>query len=159
TNFFATNPEAMQLAAETGGQSVIDGMALFVEDLSKGRITMTDEGAFEIGKNIAVTEGSVVFENELIQVIQYAPRTPQVYTRPLVIVPPAINKFYILDLQPDNSFVGYALDQGHTVFLVSWRNITPELGNLTWDDYLQLGVMSAIDVARDITKSDRVNTL
>ena len=158
-NFFATNPEAMQLAAETGGQSIIDGMTLFVEDLAKGRISMTDESAFEIGKNIAVTEGAVVFENELIQLIQYAPRTKQVHSRPLVIVPPAINKFYILDLQPDNSFVQYAVDAGQTVFLVSWRNITPELGHLTWDDYLQLGVMSAIDVARDITGADRVNTL
>jgi len=158
-NFFATNPEAMQLAAETGGRSVVDGMTRFVEDLAKGRLSITDESAFEIGKNIATTEGAVVFENELIQLIQYAPRTDQVHSRPLVIVPPAINKFYILDLQPDNSFVRYALDEGHTVFLVSWRNITPELGHLTWDDYLQLGVMRAIDAARDITGADRVNTL
>jgi polyhydroxyalkanoate synthase len=158
-NFFATNPDAMQLAAETGGQSVIDGMRLFVEDLAKGRISMTDESAFEIGKNIATTEGGVVFENELIQLIQYAPRSKQVHSRPLVILPPAINKFYILDLQPENSFVQYAVDEGQTVFLVSWRNITPELGHLTWDDYLQLGVISAIDVARDITGADKVNTL
>jgi len=120
---------------------------------------MTDESAFEIGKNIATTEGAVVFENELIQLIQYAPRSKQVHSRPLVIVPPAINKFYILDLQPENSFVQYAVDEGQTVFLVSWRNITPELGDLTWDHYLQLGVMSAIDVARDITGADKVNTL
>src|SRR5205823_13526638 len=99
---FATNPEAMQMAAETGGQSVVEGMKLFVEDLAKGRISMTDESAFEIGKNIAVTAGAVVFENELIQLIQYAPRTRQVHARPLVIIPPAINKFYILDLQPEN---------------------------------------------------------
>jgi polyhydroxyalkanoate synthase len=159
TNFFVTNPEAIALAKETGGQSVIEGMRLFGQDLAKGRITMTDESAFEIGRNIAVTEGAVVFENELIQVIQYAPRTAEVYARPLVIVPPAINKFYILDLQPENSLVRYALDSGNTVFLVSWRNIVPELGHLTWDDYLQLGVMSAIDVARDITGADKVNTL
>ncbi len=158
-NFFATNPEAMQMAAETGGQSVVEGMKLFVEDLAKGRISMTDESAFEIGKNIAVTEGAVVFENELIQLIQYAPRAPQVHARPLVIIPPAINKFYILDLQPENSFVQHAIDEGETVFLVSWRNITPELGHLTWDDYLQLGVMTAIDVAREITGADKVNTL
>jgi polyhydroxyalkanoate synthase len=158
-NFFATNPEAMELAAQTGGQSIIDGMKLFVEDLAKGRISMTDESAFEIGRNIAVTEGAVVFENELMQLIQYAPRGKQVFARPLVIVPPAINKFYILDLQPENSFVQYAIGEGQTVFLVSWRNITPELGHLTWDDYLTLGVMSAIDVARNITRADRVNTL
>ena len=158
-NFFATNPEAMQLAAETGGQSIVEGMKLFVEDLAKGRISMTDESAFEVGQNIATTEGSVVFENELIQLIQYAPRTDQVYSRPLVIVPPAINKYYILDLQPENSFVQYAVDEGQTVFLVSWRNITPELGHLTWDDYLTQGVMAAIDTARNITGADRVNTL
>ena len=158
-NFFATNPEAMQLAAETGGQSIVEGMKLFVEDLAKGRVSMTDESAFEIGKNIATTKGSVVFENELIQLIQYAPRSDQVYSRPLVIIPPAINKYYILDLQPENSFVQYAVDEGQTVFLVSWRNITPDLGHLTWDDYLKLGVMAAIDVAKNITGADRVNTL
>ena len=159
SNFFATNPEALQLAAETGGQSVVEGMRLYFEDLAKGRVTMTDEGAFEVGKNIALSEGSVVFKNELIELIQYTPRTPEVHTRPLVIVPPCINKFYILDLQPENSFIRYALEQGHTVFVVSWRNAPPELGHLTWDDYLELGVMQAIDVALDITGADRVNAL
>ena len=159
SNFFATNPEALQLAAETGGQSVVEGMQLYFEDLAKGRVTMTDEGAFEVGKNIALSEGSVVFKNELIELIQYTPRTPEVHTRPLVIVPPCINKFYILDLQPENSFIRYALEQGHTVFVVSWRNAPPEIGHLTWDDYLELGVMQAIDVALDITGADRVNTL
>jgi len=159
TNFFATNPEAIKLAVETGGASVFQGMTLFLDDMAKGRVTMTDEGAFTVGTNIATTEGSVVFENDLIQLIQYAPRTEQVHARPLVIVPPCINKFYILDLQPENSFVRYAVDQGHTVFVVSWRNIPPELGHLTWDDYLELGVIQAIDVALEITKADRANTL
>ncbi len=134
-------------------------MALFFKDLAKGRISMTDESAFEVGRNIAVTEGSVIFENELIQVIQYAPRTAEVFARPLVMIPPCINKFYILDLTPENSFVRHAVDQGHTVFMLSWRNITPETGHFTWDDYLQLGVMQAIEVARAVTGADDVNAL
>ena len=159
TNFFATNPEALQLAQETGGKSLIDGMGLFMQDLAKGRISMSDDSAFEVGRDVATTEGAVVFENDLIQLIQYAPRAEQVYERPLVVIPPCINKFYILDLQPDNSFVRHALDQGHTVFLVSWRNITPEFGHFTWDDYLELGVIKAIDVALSISGADRVNAL
>ncbi|HSF47706.1 MAG TPA: class I poly(R)-hydroxyalkanoic acid synthase [Burkholderiales bacterium] len=159
TNFFATNPDAMQMATETGGQSLTEGMKLFFQDLAKGRISMTDETAFEVGKNLAVTPGAVVFENDLIQLLQYNPSTKQVFERPLVIIPPCINRFYILDLQPENSFVRYAVEQGHTVFMVSWRSINPELGHLTWDDYVQSGVMKAIDVAREITETDRVNTL
>jgi polyhydroxyalkanoate synthase len=120
---------------------------------------MTDERVFEVGENLAVTEGAVVFENELIQVIQYAPRTLDVFERPLLIVPPCINKYYILDLQPDNSLVRYALDQGQTVFLISWRNATKDIDHLSWDDFLQKGVMQAIDVALDISQADKVNTL
>ena len=158
-NFFATNPDAMQLAMRTGGQSLTEGIRLFFEDLGKGRVSMTDESAFEVGKNLALTEGAVIYENELMQVIQYAPRTTEVYERPLVIIPPCINKFYILDLQPENSLVRHAIEQGHTVFLLSWRNITEELGELTWDDYLRSGVMQAIDVALDVTGADQVNAL
>ncbi len=159
SNFFATNPEALKLAQETEGRSLIDGMGLFLKDLAKGRISMTDESAFEVGRNVAVTDGEVVFENQLIQLLQYSPRTEQVYERPLVIIPPCINKYYILDLQPENSFVRYAVDQGHTVFLVSWRNITSDLAHLTWDDYLNTGVIKAIEVALSITRADRANTL
>jgi polyhydroxyalkanoate synthase len=158
-NFFTTNPEAVQLAMETGGQSLTEGMGLFFQDMAKGRISMTDESVFEVGRNLAVTEGAVIFENELIQVIQYSPRSDQVSLRPLVMIPPCINKFYILDLQPENSLIRYALEQGNTVFLVSWRNVTPELGHLTWDDYLEKGVMQAIDVALDISRADKVGTL
>ena len=159
SNFFATNPEAVQLALDTNGQSLSEGMGLFFKDMAKGRISMTDEGAFEVGKNLALTKGTVVFENELIQLIQYTPTTETVHQRPLVIVPPCINKFYILDLQPENSFVRYAVEQGHTVFMLSWRNITPELGHLTWDDYIESGVMHAIDVAKDVTGADKINVL
>jgi len=158
-NFAATNPEALKLALDTKGESLTRGIRNLVEDVSKGRISMTDESVFEVGRNIAVTPGSVVFENELIQLIQYAPTTPKVYSRPLLMVPPCINKFYILDLQPENSLVRYAVEQGHTVFMVSWRNITPDVAHLTWDDYLRLGLMQSIDAALEVTRSRKLNIL
>ena len=158
-NCLATNPEALQTALDSGGASLVEGMRLFVQDFARGRISMTDDSAFEVGRNVATTPGSVVFENDLIQLIQYAPTTAKVHERPLLIVPPCINKYYILDLQPDNSLVAHAVAQGHTVFLVSWRNAGPEQGNLGWDDYLEQGVMQAIDVALAISGADRANTL
>jgi polyhydroxyalkanoate synthase len=158
-NCLATNPEAMQQALDSGGASLATGLRLFVDDLMKGRISMTDESAFEVGRNVATSPGSVVFENELMQLIQYAPASPQVRERPLLIVPPCINKYYILDLQPENSLVAYAVAQGHSVFLVSWRNAQAQQGHLGWDDYLAQGVLQAIDVTRRIARADRVNTL
>ncbi|SDR58028.1 polyhydroxyalkanoate synthase [Rhizobiales bacterium GAS113] len=158
-NCLATNPEALRTALDSGGASLLEGMRLFMQDFANGRVSMTDDQAFEVGRNVATSAGSVVFENELMQLIQYAPSTPQVHRRPLLIVPPCINKFYILDLQPDNSFVGHAVAQGHTVFLVSWRNVGPEQGQLRWDDYLEQGVMQAIDVALAISRAGRVNAL
>ncbi|HUL65363.1 MAG TPA: class I poly(R)-hydroxyalkanoic acid synthase [Burkholderiaceae bacterium] len=159
SNFFLTNPEAAQLALETGGRSLTEGVSLFMRDLAKGRVLMTDEAAFEVGKNVGTTPGSVIFENELMQVIQYTPTTSEVFERPLVMIPPCINKFYILDLQPDNSFVANAVAQGHTVFLVSWRNVTEKQGALTWDDYVRDGVLTAIDIARAVSGSGQVNAL
>jgi polyhydroxyalkanoate synthase len=159
SNFLVTNPEAMQVAIETRGQSLTQGMNLFFEDLAKGRVSSTDEKAYEVGKNIATTPGAVIFENELMQLIQYAPATDTVRERPVLMIPPCINKYYILDLQPDNSIVRYIVSQGHTVFMVSWRNIGPEQGHLTWDDYLEQGVMRAIDVARGVSGAEKVNTL
>jgi polyhydroxyalkanoate synthase len=158
-NTLATNPEAMQLALESGGASLVEGLRLFTEDLARGRIAMTDESAFEVGRNVATTPGTVVFQNDLIQLIQYTPTTARVYKRPLVIVPPCINKYYILDLQPANSFVAHAVAEGHTVFLVSWRNVNADQGALTWDDYLERGVLSAVDTALAITKADQANAL
>ena len=158
-NMLATNPEAVQLALESGGKSLVEGMRLYTEDLARGRIAMTDESAFEVGVNVATTPGTVVLQNELMQLIQYTPTTPRVYKRPLVIVPPSINKYYILDLQPANSFVAHAVAEGHQVFLVSWRNMGAEQGELTWDDYLEHGVLAAIDAALAITKADKANTL
>lgn len=159
TNTLATNPEALALAMETGGASLLQGLQLFTEDLARGRIAMTDETAFEVGRNVATTPGTVVFQNDLLQLIQYTPTTEQVFARPLVIIPPCINKYYILDLQPANSFVAHAVAEGHTVFLASWRNVGADLGTLTIDDYVEQGVLRAIDVARAITGQEQVNAL
>ncbi|MEP6559907.1 MAG: class I poly(R)-hydroxyalkanoic acid synthase [Nakamurella sp.] len=158
-NALITNPEALEMAIETNGASLVEGLRLFTEDLARGRIAMTDESAFEVGVNVCTTPGSVVFQNELIQLIQYTPTTEKVYKRPLLIVPPCINKYYILDLQPANSFVANAVSQGQTVFLVSWRNAGQGQQGLTWDDYIEQGVQRAIEVAQQISKSDKINTL
>src|SRR5450755_277431 len=158
-NSLVTNPEVVQLALESGGASLVEGARPFLADLAKGRISMSDDQAFEVGRNLATTPGSVVFENELMQLIQYAPVTAKVHKRPLVIVPPCINKFYILDLQPENSFVAYAVAARHCVFLVSWRNVGKAQGHLTWDDYVEQGVLRALAVARRVRRSDKVDTL
>jgi len=159
TNFATTNPEVQKRALSTDGASLARGLANLVADARKGRISMSDESAFAVGRNLAITPGSVVFRNELIELIQYAPTTARVHRRPLVIVPPCINKYYILDLQPENSFVRWAVGEGHTVFMISWRNIPPDLGRLGWDDYLVDGVLAAIAVAREVARSKTVNTL
>lgn len=159
SNFFATNPEAIKLAIETNGESLRQGVVNFKSDMQKGHVSITDETAFVVGKNIAVSPGLVVFENEIFQLIQYAPSTPQVFMRPLLIVPPCINKFYILDLTPENSFIGYAVSQGHTVFVVSWRNVDASLGHLTWHDYIANAVVKAIDTVRLITNVEKINAL
>ena len=159
SNFAATNPEFIQKALETNGESIKQGLQNLIADMEKGRISMTDEAAFEVGRNLAVTPGAVVFENELFQLLQYAPLTDTVAKRPLLVVPPCINKFYILDLQPENSFIRYAVAQGQTVFLVSWRNPQAELGHLTWDDYVEKGPLTAIKVVQEICGLDQINAL
>jgi polyhydroxyalkanoate synthase len=159
SNFAATNPDVIKLAFETKGESVKAGLNNLLEDLKRGRISITDETAFEVGRNVAVSKGSVVFENALFQLIQYSPLTEQVAQRPLVIVPPCINKFYILDLQPDNSLVRFACEQGQTVFLVSWCNPGAEHGKTTWDDYLEQGAMKAIEIAQAISGADKINAV
>lgn len=158
-NFLATNPEAQQKVVETKGESLQKGVLLMLADMKKGRISQTDETAFEVGTNVATSAGMVVFENELFQLIQYQALTKTVAERPLLIVPPCINKFYILDLQPDNSLVRYAVEQGNTVFLVSWRNPEASLGHLTWDDYVEQAVMKAIDVTQIISSQKQINAL
>jgi len=159
SNYTATNPDVIATALATEGASLVAGLRNLAEDAQKGRITMSDERAFAVGVNLAVTPGSVVYRNELIELIQYDASTPTVHKRPLVMIPPCINKYYILDLRPENSFVRHAVAQGHTVFMVSWRNIPPELGQLTWDDYIEQGVLTAIRVAQEISDSRTVNTL
>lgn len=158
-NFLVTNPEAQQKIIDTKGESLAKGISHMIEDMQKGRISQSDESAFEVGKNVATTEGAVVFENELFQLIQYKPLTKSVHERPLLLVPPCINKYYILDLQPENSLVRYAVEQGHTVFLVSWCNPDASLGHLGWDDYILNGAVKAIEVVQEISGSDQINSL
>ncbi len=158
-NFLLTNPEAQRRVVETQGESLRSGIGNLLTDLHRGRISQTDESAFEVGVNVATTPGSVVYENDLVQLIQYAPTTETVGSRPLLMVPPCINKYYILDLQPENSLVAYAAAQGHTVFMVSWKNVHADQGHLGWDDYLERGVLEPIRVVREIGGVEHINAL
>lgn len=159
SNFFAFNPRAQQRLLETRGQSLTAGLHNLLSDIAKGRVSQVDEEAFEVGKNVATTQGAVVYENDLIQLIQYKPLTPSVRVRPFLLVPPCINKYYILDLQPENSFIRYCVERGNTVFVVSWRNPHEDQDKLGWDDYLERGPIAAIDVVRRITGSQKINAL
>jgi polyhydroxyalkanoate synthase len=156
-NFLATNPEAQQKIIETKGESLTKGLQNMLADLQKGRISQSDESAFEVGRNVGVTPGTIVFENELFQLIQYTPATSTVHEVPLLMVPPCINKFYILDLQPENSLVRYLVEQGNTVFMLSWRNPDASMGAVTWDDYIEKGAIQALNVTREISGKDKVN--
>ncbi len=158
-NFLATNPEALNKALETGGQSISQGLQHLWQDIVKGHISQTDESAFEVGRNVATSEGAVVFENELFQLIEYKPLTGKVYERPMLFVPPCINKFYILDLQPENSVIRYAVEQGHRVFVISWRNPDDSIAGKTWDDYIAEGPIKAIEVVQAISGQPTLNTL
>ena len=159
SNYLALNPEAQRKALETKGESISQGLQHLLKDIQQGHVSQTDESVFEVGRNVATTEGSVVFENELLQLIEYKPLTPKVYERPLLIVPPCINKYYILDLQPENSLVRYAVEQGHRVFVVSWRNPDESLVDKTWDDYIEDGVIRALRVVQEIGGSQTIDTL
>ena len=159
SNFLAFNAEAQRLAIETKGESIAKGMQNLMADMRQGHVSMTDESVFEVGKNVATSEGAVVFENELFQLIEYKPLTAKVYERPFLLVPPCINKFYILDLQPENSLIRYAVEQGHRTFVVSWRNPDESLGNATWDDYIEDAAITAIHTVQDITGAPTINAL
>jgi polyhydroxyalkanoate synthase len=159
SNFLAFNAEAQQKAIETQGESIAKGVTNLIHDLRQGHVSMTDESVFEVGKNVATTEGAVVFENELFQLIEYKPLTAKVYEKPFLLVPPCINKFYILDLQPENSVIRYNVAQGHRTFVVSWRNPDASLAHKTWDNYVEDGVIRAIAVAQEITGAKTINAL
>ena len=163
TNFAVTNPEVLRETVESKGQNLLKGLTNLLNDLEKGdgklSIKMVDSDAFELGKTIATSPGQVVFQNDLMQLIQYAPRTDTVHRTPIVIVPPWINKFYILDLREKNSFIKWASEQGHTVFVVSWVNPDKRLANKTFDDYLLEGPLAAIGAALQATGADKVNMI
>ena len=163
SNFLLTNPEVLRRTAETGGENLLRGLNNLLGDLERGRgklsIRMTDPDAFRLGENIGVSPGKIVFQNELMQLIQYAPSTEAVLKRPLLILPPWINKFYILDLRPKNSFVRYAVAQGHTVFMVSWVNPDAALGDAGFEDYMHKGVFAALDAIEAATSERDVNAI
>jgi len=164
SNFLLTNPEVMRETVASGGQNLVKGLNNLLEDLARGggsqvRLRMTDENAFKLGVNIATTPGSVVFQNDLIQLIQYYPANGPVYRRPLLILPPWINKYYILDLREKNSFIKWAIGQGHTVFVVSWVNPDEKLAHKRFDDYLAEGVLAALDAIERATGEREVNVI
>jgi polyhydroxyalkanoate synthase len=159
SNFMAFNADAQQKAIETKGESIAKGMQNLVHDMRQGHVSMTDESLFEVGKNVATTEGAVVFQNEYFQLIEYKPLTDKVYEKPFLMVPPCINKFYILDLQPENSVVRYAVEQGHRTFVVSWCNPDESLAKATWDDYIENAVIKAIHVTQEISGAPTINAL
>jgi polyhydroxyalkanoate synthase len=159
SNFLALNPEAQQKAVQTQGQSIAKGVEQLLADIRQGHMSQTDETVFEVGRNVATTEGTVVYENELMQLIEYKPLTAQVHERPMLFVPPCINKYYILDLQPDNSVIRYTVEQGHRLFVVSWRNPDESLAAKSWDDYIAEGPIKAIEVVQAITGQDQFNML
>ncbi len=159
TNFALTNPDVVRETIDSKGQNLLHGLKNLTEDMKKGRISMTDESVFEVGKNLATTPGSVVFENEMMQLIHYQPLTDEVNELPMLIVPPCINKFYILDLQEKNSFVRYALEQGNNVFMISWHNPDETMGDRRWDEYVEKGTIRAIEVVRKIAAAKKINAV
>ncbi len=159
SNYLALNPEAQRLALETQGESLALGMRRLLHDLRQGHVSQTDESLFEVGRNVATSEGAVVFENELFQLLEYKPLTAKVFERPLLIVPPCINKYYILDLQPDNSLIRFAVQQGHRVFVISWRNADESLAQATWDQYIEEAVICALRVVQVISAQQSINAL
>ncbi len=164
SNFLMTNPDALRETVNSGGQNLVKGLHNLLEDLSQGdggqlRVRMTDTDAFRLGENIAVSKGKVVFQNDIMQLIQYAPLTDKVHATPLLVIPPWINKYYILDLRENNSFVRWAVEQGHTVFVVSWVNPDGQLAHKSFDDYLTEGMLAALDVIAGITGEKQANVI
>ncbi|MBC7732814.1 MAG: class I poly(R)-hydroxyalkanoic acid synthase [Bacteriovorax sp.] len=159
SNYLALNPDAQRKALDTQGESITQGMKQLWHDVQQGHVSQTDESVFEVGRNVATSEGSIVFENELFQLIDYKPLTAKVFERPMLFVPPCINKYYILDLQPDNSLIRYTVEQGHRVFVLSWRNADESISRATWDQYIEDAVIRAIGLVQEISGSAKINTL
>ena len=163
TNFASTNPKVLKATLDSKGENLVQGLDHLLNDLEKGkgelRISMTDQNAFTLGENIAASKGKVIYQNDLMQLLQFDPSTDKVFKRPLLIVPPWINKFYILDLQPKNSFIKWATDQGHTVFVISWINPDEKLSHKKFDDYLLEGPLSAIDAITKATGEKSINII
>jgi polyhydroxyalkanoate synthase len=159
SNFLALNADALKKAVDTQGQSLTQGLQNLMGDIRQGHLSMTDESVFEVGRNVATTAGAVVFENEFFQLLEYKPLTAKVYERPFLFVPPCINKYYILDLQPDNSLIRYLVEQGHRTFVVSWRNPDESMKDKTWDDYIEHAAIKAIEVVREISGAPTINAL
>jgi len=163
TNFAATNPEVLRETATSHGQNLLKGFNNLLRDIEEGdgqlRVKMTDPSAFEMGRNVATTQGKVIFQNEMIQLIQFNPSTKQQYKRPLLIIPPWINKYYILDLRESNSFIKWATDQGHSVFVISWVNPDAKLAQKGFDDYLSEGALTAIDAVCKQTGEKELNLI
>lgn len=161
SNFLLTNPDVLQRTVETGGENLIKGFENLLNDLERGhgelKIAMTDEKAFEVGRNLATTKGKVVYQNDLMQLIQYSPITENVFATPLLIIPPWINKYYILDLGEKKSYVKYLIEQGHTVFIISWVNPDESLSGKCFEDYMSEGPMAAMTEIAKITGEPNVN--
>ncbi len=157
SNFAATNPQVLRETVMSGGQNLLRGLNNLLSDVEKGGISMTDVKAFTLGKNVATTPGKVVHQTELMQLIQYQPTTTEQYRRPLVIIPPWINKYYILDLRPSNSFIKWATDQGHSVFVLSWVNPDRRLAQMGFEDYMLQGPLAALDAVERATGERKVN--
>jgi polyhydroxyalkanoate synthase len=155
----ATNPEVLHRAVQTGGANFAEGARNLMHDLREGRLSMVDTAAFAPGRNLALSPGKVVYRNKLIELIQYAPTTETVHATPLLIIPPWINKFYILDMQPKNSLVRYLVSQGITVFMISWKNPDISMEDTTIEDYMELGPLAASDIIREITEAQKINVM
>ena len=158
-NFFLTNPAAIKRAIETGGTSLVDGARNLMSDLEDGSLSMVDSEAFEVGENLATTPGKVVYRNRLMELIQYEPQTEKVHEVPIVFIPPWINKYYIVDLRPENSFVKYMLEQGFQFFMISWKNPDASMADVKFEDYMHEGPLEAVDVALEITGAEKVNPI
>jgi len=159
SNFAATNPEVLQEIMRTGGANLVRGFQSLISDLQKGRISMVPDGAFTVGKDLAVTPGKVIYSNPLIELIQYEPTTKKVREIPILVIPPWINKYYVMDMRPENSMYRYLVESGFTVFTISWKNPDESVLDLEWADYMEMGIIEALSVIESVTGAGKVNAV